>query len=213
MAKKDLGRFRIRGAPNGRIYVTAFNPADPVKGDLWIYPEAGTGKYYIKKQATESIASSTALQNDNDFVYNFVEPGTYEVSVSLAVAGAPAADIKIDWVASAGATQVTTRRCYGPAVGTTTPADTNLRLTNHSLTTVVTYGTTETTVGYGGIEEKFLISTAATGTLQMRWAQNASSATATVIASNSYMTIERLKDINVAAIKNHDGTTWNVIAF
>jgi hypothetical protein len=213
MAKEDLGRFWIRGAPNGRLYVTAFSPADPVKGDIWIYPGAGTGKYFIKKAATESVTSSTSFQNDDDFVYNFVEPGTYEVRLSLAVAGAPGADIKIDWVASAGATQVTTRRCYGPAIATTTPHDTTMRLTNHNFTTAVTYGTTETTVGYGGIEEKFLVSTAATGTLQMRWAQQTSSTTATVVASNSYMTIERLKDINVASMKNYDGAAWDVIAF
>jgi hypothetical protein len=213
MAKKDFGRFRIRGAPNGRIYVTAFSPADPVKGDIWLYPDAGSSKYFIKKQASESVASSTALQNDDDFVYNFVEPGTYEVKVSLAVAGAAAADIKIAWVASAGATQVTTRRCLGPALAVSNPDSTSMRDTQHSLTTEVSYGTTETSVGYGIVEEKFLISTAATGTLQMRWAQRVSSATATVVASNSYMTIERLKDINVASIKNFDGSTWDVLAF
>ena len=212
MAKKDLGRFRYRGTPNGRLYLTDENPSNPVEGDTLIFPGAGAGRYYIKKQSDESVTNSTALQNDDDFVYNFVTPGVYLIETSITYRGALDADIKIDWVASAGAAQVTTRRCIGPAAGTTIYSSSDVvRMSAHNLTTSVRYGTYESEAGV--IMESFIVDTAATGTLQMRWAQYATSTTATVISLNSYLLIERLKDLNVPAIKNYASGAWGVIAF
>lgn len=211
MAKRDYGRFNYRGVPNARITVGTATPLEARRNDIWVYPGAGTGKYYIKKASSETVTSSTTLQNDDDIVFNLPEPGTYSIKALLTAAGATNGDIKIDWVASSGATQLTTRRCLGPAVGASDSTSASMRCSAHNLTTAVSYGTNESTVSV--ILEEFLVTTSATGTVQMRWAQNASSATATTLSNNSYATIEQLKGALTAGISYYTGSAWAAAAF
>ncbi len=211
MSKRDYGRFNYRGVPNGRVSATKSTPLEGRRGDLWVYPGAGTGKFYVKKSSSESVTSSTTLQNDDDIVFNLPEPGVYNVIALLTIGGATAGDLKVAWAVSAGAAQLTTRRCIGPAIGTTAFDNTSMRMTAHNLTTEVSYGTAEAATGV--IREEFLVETAGTGTVQLRWAQRTSSATATVLSSNTYATIEKLKPVCVAGISYYDGSSWSAAAF
>lgn len=209
MAKKDFGRFRARGVPNPAMFITTATPVNPIRKDLHVYPGAG-GKFYIKKTSDEGVASSTTMQNDDDFYIYFAYPGTYEINANILANGDTSGDIKIDWVEGGGINLIVGRRCVGPAASSTSNSDTTVRRSSHSLATDVTYGLN---ASYSVIDEKFIVSTASTGTLQMRWAQNASSGTRTTVSSHSYVTVEKLKTDHIPAVSTYDGSAWDILVY
>ena len=149
----------------------------------------------IKKNAQESVTSSTTFQDDDDFVVTLEASRLYLVRLLLAAAGATAGDIKLDWTVTGGVAQLTTRHCRGMATAQTNATDTTVRTVTYDLTTAVAYGVETTN---GSIRETFLVETivaAASGTLTLRWAQFVSNATATTVSANSFMLIDELEEI------------------
>jgi hypothetical protein len=145
----------------------------------------------IKKAANESVTSSTVFQDDDDFSIDLDAGKTYRVETYLSVSGATAGDIKVAWVLTGGAAQLTARHCRGPALATADVTATSIRDSVHNLvTTTIGYGTDNAT--NSSIFEDFLVETTtanASGTLTMQWAQNGSSATSTTMSSSSYMVV------------------------
>ena len=149
----------------------------------------------IKKNALESVTSSTTFQDDDDFTVSLEANRLYLIRLFLVAAGAPAGDIKLDWTVTGGVAQYTTRQCRGMALAGTNSTDTTMRTSPHNLSTAVTYGVEATN---GSIREEFLVETivaGTSGTLTLRWAQNTSNATATSVSANSFMTIEEVEEI------------------
>jgi hypothetical protein len=145
---------------------------------------------FIKKQVTEIVNDSAALQNDDEFKLYLPANGIYEIELKLAVAGAANADFKCDWVVDGGCSQLTTRCCRGPSTATTDNTSTVMRSSRHNLTIDVSYGCDGAETAY--ISEKFLVKTTSAGTLQLRWAQNTAQASDTIVSANSYLIARKL---------------------
>lgn len=144
------------------------------------------------KTADEPVTSSTTLQNDNHLLVSVAANAEYEIIVRLAVNGGASGDFKMAWTVPSGTTGQ--RFSSGPAVSSaTSTADTTVRASGltDSFTTEINYGVFSTGQ-QSFIEEILYVVTAGTaGTVQLQWAQNASSATATTVEAGSYMTVIR----------------------
>lgn len=145
---------------------------------------------YVIKAANESLASSTTAQNDNDLAYPLAANAVYEIEVCLIVTGSTAGDIKTQWAIPSGATG--SRLCVGPtstAAAFTGQEQTQARMSAHGWTTSVPYSIEPAAVA---IVERGPIATTTAGTLTLQWAQVTSSATATVVGTNSYLRVVRI---------------------
>jgi len=137
----------------------------------------------VYKTATETVTSSTTLQDDNHLDLA-LQPGTYRIRAVLRAAGASGGDVKIAWTFSGTLTR-SNRTSSGPVLSTTTVADTTVRATTVALGTAVPYGTDGTNGSL--IEEDLLLTVTVAGNLQLQWAQNASSGTATELTAECRM--------------------------
>lgn len=149
---------------------------------------------YFRKTATESVTSSTTMQDDDDLAGIPLSPNkTYHVEFYGAAAGAVGGDIKIGWVLGGGAAQLTGRAVIAPQIGMTDITNTAVRMARNNLGTVIAYGTE---ANPGLIFEAFIIETTTSGlagTLTMQWAQNASSATPTQLTTSTYLIVTEVE--------------------
>lgn len=143
---------------------------------------------FLKKPGTETVTSSTTVQNDDDFVW-VLPPGTYRVEAFLHAGGATAGDIKTAWTFS-GTLGASGRSCVGPQVGTADVGVTSMRSSGHVITTEVPYGTDATLATV--IHEDLFLEVTASGTLRLQWAQVASSGTGTTLSGASRVYVSRV---------------------
>lgn len=147
---------------------------------------------YVRKAASESVASSTTMQNDNDLTFTMVAGAVYEVDLSLSVQGSATADIKTQWSVPADATGGT-KFVHGPAsvlsTAFTSREDTAGSFSTHAYTAAKTYHIDPNPVA---IHEWGIISSATGGTFTLQWAQSTSNATATVMNQASYLRYTRV---------------------
>lgn len=180
----------------GQIYI------DEDDGDLKIKFGDGTTKTIISdswdnpklilKGTPEIVNNSTTMQNDDELYCALSANGTFEVIAKLSVSGASNADVKIDWSTTGDVSQVTMRKCLGPATNVANAGTTDMRSSNHSLSTDVYYGTDGSRWSY--IEETFIVETSSSGgNIQMRWAQNTAQASDTTMGVSSYLKITKLE--------------------
>jgi hypothetical protein len=141
----------------------------------------------IIKPSDEPVTSSTTLQNDDHLLFSVAANATYILDAYLITSGATAAtgDLKIDWTVPAG----TTMRYTSSGVVASSPAV-------QYEATVNTPGASRTIGTNGsadmGVPLRAVIVTSATaGTVQLRWAQNTSNATPTIIRANSWLRVTR----------------------
>lgn len=137
----------------------------------------------ISKAVAETVTSSTALQDDDDFSIDLEVGKSYVVRAYLSVTGATGGDVKVAWSNGATVTK-SSRHCLGPQTGTTDATNTAMRSTRHGIASSVPYGvdgTNESAV----FETLQIEDVTVAGTLTMQWAQNASSGTATTMGTTS----------------------------
>lgn len=136
---------------------------------------------FVRKTADESVTSSTTLQNDNELALSIDATGTYvfDLFVIAQSAANSAGDIKIGFTNPTGTLYFVG---FGPHNAAASSSENGEWIANFDPTP---YGTT-TSPGVGIYMHGLLIATA-TGTLQMRWAQNSSNANATTIKAGSHM--------------------------
>jgi len=202
MAKNDFGRFRNRGANNGRFTIGNTQPEDPVINDIWVNPDIVT--QYIQKTTSQGFVTTT-IANVVGLGAVLGAGGTYKVDVCLFVQGPTATDIKVDWDYVCDATS-SYRGVQGPAVGVTDVTDTNVTISGHNLGTDKSYGIEASANGV--IRETFIVTTAAaTGSVQCRAAQVNTTATRVTISSNSYIIVAPL----VSNIKYYNGIAWTAL--
>lgn len=144
---------------------------------------------YITKAASESVTSSTTLQDD-DHLFVTLTPGQWWIELILTATGATAGDIKTAW-ANTGTITALGRSCWGPQAGTTDVTNTAMVARAATLTASIPYGLETTTAA---ILEKLLLDVTVEGQLTLQWAQNASSGTATTLSTSSRMKIEKVEE-------------------
>jgi len=147
---------------------------------------------FVRKTANEDVTSSTAMQNDNELLFTIPQAGTYAVDLVLIGSSAAnsAGDIKFGFTFPTGSL---TMRWIGPDPATTGGAVAQAKFHGatdaSSPSTAIDFGlttTSQTIIGRG-----LLVATAA-GTLTLQWAQFASNANASSLATNSYMTVKQV---------------------
>jgi hypothetical protein len=156
---------------------------------------AGRGyKTYVRKSASESLASNTTMQNDDHLTFALAASSVYELRAYLSVSGAAAGDFKTQWAFTGAASggNHSTRYAVGPPITSTDATDGNLRSTRHAWGASATYGLDGVNTSH--IEEGGILdtTTGGSGTITLQWAQNSSSATSTVVNTSSYAILERL---------------------
>jgi len=142
------------------------------------------------KAADESVTSSTTLQNDDDIALSVAASATYRLAAYFIYEGGTlgSSDMKIGWTFPSGLTMA-----YGH-IGMTTAGAVNEAsvATSSDQTNSPAFGSD----GAGQNRAAYLfgmvfVSTTA-GTLQLQWAQNTSSGTATKMKKGSWVELQRV---------------------
>jgi hypothetical protein len=145
---------------------------------------------FIRKPGNEPVTSSTALQDDNDFAFAVAANAVYVLDDALLLysgAATGAGDLKMQFTGPAGSTFVWTN--FGANIGGSTQYNVVTEtLAAGAPRSVPTNFTTQMSCSPKGT----LVTAGTSGILQFRWAQNTSSATATVVAINSWMRLRRV---------------------
>lgn len=139
------------------------------------------------RSATQSVTSSTALVNDDTLSASVIASATYHVEAFLIFTGGTqgSSDLKIAWTAPAGVTMTWWVQ------GLNTAGTYTVTAANVLPTTTVALGTSGATVRVARIEGALVVAATA-GTLQLQWAQNTSSGTATVMGIGSLLKLTRV---------------------
>jgi len=144
------------------------------------------------KTAPQTISSSITLVDDNHLFAEVEANAVYRVILNLKMYGPTAGDLRVSWSVPSG-TSAGSRHCFGAATGVSSARDTLIRATRNNWTDVVPYGTdTASTTARNHVYEDNLLKTGGSaGTLQLRWAQNSSSASTTTVA-DGMLVVRRL---------------------
>lgn len=208
MSRQDLGRMSNRGCNNGRWWLDTYEPEEPRLNDIWFdmnfmllkyydgsawQPFFGTGLNVVRKTTDEGLASTTTVQDDNElFIESLESNSTYHIQAFIGAYGTNTADVKISWLLGGSAAAATSRHCNGPATSSTNNLDTNISRGLRSMAAGQPYGI-ESSI-FASIKEDFIVvTTATTGSIQMRWAQNTSQAIRTTVTSDSFIVYRRLQ--------------------
>ncbi len=152
--------------------------------------------FFRNKSVAESVTSSTALQNDNDFAAIDLEAGkTYQVNLWMHVvgsAGASPGDIRLAW-ATTGTITALGRSGWGMAEGGTSMTSTQVRVGGHAIGTAVVYGCidTDSTV----VREEMMVTCTVAGQLTLQWAQGTSNVTSTTCSTASRIMITEVETL------------------
>jgi hypothetical protein len=141
------------------------------------------GPLIARKTSDQSIASSTTLANDSAlFLPNLVANAIYELRLHVlfrAAAGGAIPGMKVDFAVPSGASITGSAFQLSGSLG--------LCVGNGAVGGIAA-------ATANGIVQEFglLVMGASTGTLNFRWAQNTSSASATTVASGSYLLLTQV---------------------
>ncbi|MFM9796515.1 hypothetical protein [Streptomyces turgidiscabies] len=143
------------------------------------------------KTATESVTSSTTLQNDDQLAVPVEANATYEVALLLlhdsdaTVAG----DIKVAWTGPAGATMNWGVHGANTSAGSSTGV-TSVNMQTRTIVEFASFGGGDST-GTVALVFGTLVTAGTAGTLQLQWAQETSNAVATNVRAGSRLTLTR----------------------
>lgn len=144
---------------------------------------------FAYKTADESVTSSTALQNDDELFASLPANSTWSMTSYIQTNGANTGtgDIKIDFSVPAGATLKYT------SFGTTTSSPAiQYEATVNSAGTARAVGTNGASPDMGMAMQALVTIGSTAGTVQFRWAQNTSTATATIVRAGSHLKFTRM---------------------
>jgi len=144
------------------------------------------------KTATESVTSSTTLQNDDELFLTVEANATYIMFMVLfhdSDTGA-AADTKIGWSAPASATM--NWGVHGAnTASTSSTAVTSVNMQTRTIIEVAAFGGGDST-GTMALVGGTLVTSGTAGTFRLQWAQETSNAVATNVRAGSYLTLKRV---------------------
>lgn len=169
------------------IFLTGGNQLYRYSGFVWTLYDPNV--QHIAKSATESVTSSTTLQNDDHFVFSVVANAKYELDSYIWYDGAadPGGGLKMQFTGPAGAAMTWTN------FGVNQSGLTQYNVVPEGLAagaprTVGTNGATAMTCQPKGV----FTSAGTAGSLQFLWAQGVSNATATRVLADSWMRLTRI---------------------
>lgn len=144
----------------------------------------------VVKAATESVTSSVAFQNDDELFASVEANAQYKVRLYLLHDSATAGDIEIGWSGPSGATMD-----WG-MTGAQNATTSSTTVPDMTLPTKLIGETNElgggASTGTTAILEGTLTTSSTAGTLQFRWTQGTSSATATNVRAGSTLEVRRI---------------------
>lgn len=149
--------------------------------NTWFVPLA------VTKTADQSVTSSTTLVNDNELLLSLAANAVYEFRCTLDYEGGTqgASDLKWGWSVPSGTIMRYTR------IGIDTAGASTAGFMTTESSTVA--GGTAGAGSLKGVLMDGVIDTGSTaGTLQLKWAQNTSSATATIVHALSKLIAQRV---------------------
>jgi hypothetical protein len=146
-----------------------------------------TNVNYVSKGGTESVTSSTTLQNDDYLFVPVVANAIYTLHAMFLYGGATAADLKL--LLRTPTSGSFTGMATGLVVGAATAADNaNIPMTGNSSEVFGALGSGTQILTVLGK----LVTAGTAGNLQVEWAQNVSSGTATQVFGNSFLDLRRV---------------------
>src|SRR5262245_50768918 len=141
------------------------------------------------KSATESVTSSTTLQNDDELVLALAANSTYEIRSLLKIDGSTAGDIKVGFTGPSGSTPLLF--LDGLGIGATDGSG-RVQFVIDSFASNGSFGTTGVGDTRGLMVHGLVVIGSTAGNLQLQWAQGTSSAFATRVFANSFMWARRI---------------------
>lgn len=147
-----------------------------------------------RKSADESVTSSATLQNDNDLALSLSSTtGGWWLEGILLLDAGQTGDFKADWTGPAGG--VINLAWHGDSTGNTGASNDTQVAYQSAFSDLVTFG--GFAVGGGTVRpvifEGTVRTTGTSDTLQLRWAQNTSNSTATILKTNSQIWARRIE--------------------
>lgn len=161
-------------------------------GVKWAAASAGTTHILVRKTVDESVASSTAVQNDDTLLFAVAANEVWVFEVILSIETVTAADFRFRFDSPAGSSGV--YGAIGAALGAAS-VESSARWSagGFSLGITTSLGSTG---GSGANTPVFIhgiIANGSTaGSLTLQWAQNTSDATATVVKANSFIVAHKV---------------------
>lgn len=168
------------------IFNTTDNTLFRYTGSAWVLFDANSQTLY--KTANQSVTSSTTLVNDTHFAFSLVANVTYSMESCLITDGAAAGGLKMQFTGPAGA--VMNWAAYGVNFGG--------GLADYDVVMQVMAQATPRALGLNGATAMcaqpagMIIMAGTAGTLNFKWAQQASNATATRVLIGSWMRVTRI---------------------
>ena len=144
----------------------------------------GIAPLAVVKPSDESVTSSTTLQNDNDLVVAVSANASYLFYCYLDYEGGTggSSDLKFEWVVPSGAT------LRFSLIGTDA-SNATLIATTKSDTTAYTLRSAGAATLQAATMVGTLVTSSSSGNLQLEWAQNTSSGTATKVHAQSFLSL------------------------
>lgn len=134
------------------------------------------------KAADESVTSSTTLQNDDALFVSVASNASYLFFCYLDYEGASAGDLKFSWSVPTSATMRFT------IIGQTSAGSAQTAITGSESTSYAIGADAAATLN-AVLMAGTLITSSSSGTLQLQWAQNSSSGTATKVHAQSFLAL------------------------
>jgi ABC-type uncharacterized transport system permease subunit len=142
----------------------------------------------VIKAATESVTSSTTLQNDDELFTSVLASATYRFTVGLKYDGPQLADLKFAFTVPAGATA----NAWLVFLPTSTTTGTDPQISGGDVTASNAIGTNGSGTSMFALFEGILVTAGAAGTFQFQWAQSTSNVTATRVLAGSWLDLKRV---------------------
>jgi len=145
---------------------------------------------YVRKVTDESLVSSTTLQDDNSLLLPVEANAVYELDAVIYYSTRSDTDIKMQWTLPSGFMEWI---AYGLASGATGTSGSVVFERQFLSSTPVFGGAGAENSTFLSVSVKGSIHIGTTpGNMRLRWAQNVSNATATIVRGDSFMVLKRL---------------------
>jgi len=171
---------RVLLIPAGRDTYVVAGPMSAPEPTEWL----------VIKDTEQSVTNSTSLVDDTELYLDVAANATYRVILAMNATGSTASDIKVAWSIPAGSDSGG-RWLQGPYVSQDPGAGVTMQTGAAVWSTERSYGCSSSANSI--IEHGLLRTGASPGRLQLRWAQNAASTTATVVNARSNLWVKRFR--------------------
>lgn len=148
----------------------------------------------IRKPSNQSVTSSTALVNDTSFAWSVAANSVYTMGAYIMATGAQdtgagEGGLKMQFTGPAGAVGSWTN--FGANAAHSPVNDYNIVMESLAAASPRSIGTNAATP-VSCAPRGIFVTSGTSGTLQFKWAQNTSNATATVVQANSFMHLTKV---------------------